>query len=32
MALGGMISLTDRRYRIAAGASRKAPVEGVPAE
>ena len=30
MALGGFISLSDRRYRIAAG-SRKAP-QGVPAE
>ena len=30
MALGGVLSLTDRRYRVAAGA-RKAPV-GVPAE
>ncbi len=33
MALGGIISLTDRRYRVAAGARRR-PVEikGVPAE
>jgi cytochrome c-type biogenesis protein CcmF len=31
MALGGFLSLTDRRYRVAAGA-RKAPVQGVPAE
>jgi cytochrome c-type biogenesis protein CcmF len=31
MALGGLISLTDRRYRIAAGARRGAP-QGVPAE
>jgi cytochrome c-type biogenesis protein CcmF len=31
MALGGVLSLTDRRYRIAAGA-RKAPSAGVPAE
>ena len=31
MALGGLISLTDRRYRVAAGA-RKAPRAGVPAE
>jgi cytochrome c-type biogenesis protein CcmF len=31
MALGGMISLADRRYRIAAGAKRK-PVNAVPAE
>jgi cytochrome c-type biogenesis protein CcmF len=30
MALGGLLSLSDRRYRVAAGA-RKAPV-GVPAE
>ncbi|WP_128254193.1 heme lyase CcmF/NrfE family subunit [Falsirhodobacter deserti] len=26
MALGGIISLTDRRYRVAAGAARRAPV------
>ncbi len=33
MALGGLLSLTDRRYRVAAGASRRRkPVEGVPAE
>ena len=32
MALGGLLSLTDRRYRVAAGA-RKAPATGgVPAE
>ncbi|MEM9911410.1 MAG: heme lyase CcmF/NrfE family subunit [Pseudomonadota bacterium] len=32
MAIGGVLSLTDRRYRVAAGA-RKAPVsDGVPAE
>ena len=31
MALGGGLSLSDRRYRVAAGA-RKAPVAGVPAE
>jgi cytochrome c-type biogenesis protein CcmF len=31
MALGGFLSLTDRRYRVAAGA-RRAPVAGVPAE
>ena len=31
MALGGLISLTDRRYRIAAGA-RRSPAQGVPAE
>ncbi|AUH63948.1 heme lyase CcmF/NrfE family subunit [Paracoccus zhejiangensis] len=31
MALGGLISLSDRRYRVAAGA-RKAPVNAVPAE
>jgi cytochrome c-type biogenesis protein CcmF len=31
MALGGIFSLTDRRYRVAAGA-RKAPSGGVPAE
>ncbi|MEZ5724611.1 MAG: heme lyase CcmF/NrfE family subunit [Paracoccaceae bacterium] len=32
MALGGLISLSDRRYRVAAGARRKQPVAGVPAE
>ncbi|MCB2115132.1 MAG: heme lyase CcmF/NrfE family subunit [Rhodobacteraceae bacterium] len=31
MALGGALSLTDRRYRVAAGA-RKAPVAATPAE
>jgi cytochrome c-type biogenesis protein CcmF len=31
MSLGGLLSLTDRRYRVAAGA-RRAPVAGVPAE
>ena len=31
MALGGLLSLSDRRYRVAAGA-RKATVKGVPAE
>ncbi|PVH28581.1 heme lyase CcmF/NrfE family subunit [Pararhodobacter oceanensis] len=31
MALGGLISLTDRRYRVAAGA-RKAPANATPAE
>ena len=31
MALGGLLSLSDRRYRIAAGARRTAPA-GVPAE
>jgi len=31
MSLGGLLSLTDRRYRVAAGA-RKAPAGGVPAE
>ncbi|MGR3567372.1 MAG: heme lyase CcmF/NrfE family subunit [Pseudooceanicola nanhaiensis] len=31
MALGGALSLSDRRFRVAAGA-RKAPVAGVPAE
>ena len=32
MALGGLISLTDRRYRVAAGAPRPAPARAVPAE
>ena len=32
MALGGLISLTDRRFRVAAGARRPTPVAGVPAE
>ncbi|WP_179379460.1 heme lyase CcmF/NrfE family subunit [Jannaschia marina] len=31
MALGGLVSLSDRRYRVAAGARRKMP-QGVPAE
>lgn len=31
MSLGGLISLSDRRYRVAAGAA-KAPLQGVPAE
>ncbi|KUP90893.1 heme lyase CcmF/NrfE family subunit [Tritonibacter horizontis] len=31
MAFGGLLSLTDRRFRVAAGA-RKTPVTGVPAE
>jgi cytochrome c-type biogenesis protein CcmF len=31
MALGGALSLSDRRFRVAAGA-RKAPMGGVPAE
>jgi len=32
MALGGLLSLSDRRYRVAAGARPAAPTEGVPAE
>jgi cytochrome c-type biogenesis protein CcmF len=33
MSLGGVLSLTDRRYRIAAGARKeRAPAQGVPAE
>ena len=32
MALGGVLSLTDRRFRVAAGARRQAPTGGVPAE
>jgi len=32
MALGGTISLTDRRFRVAAGARRAAPPGAVPAE
>lgn len=32
MALGGVLSLTDRRYRVAAGARRQATPQGVPAE
>ena len=31
MALGGLLSLSDRRFRVAAGA-RKTPAQGVPAE
>ncbi|MAM61217.1 MAG: heme lyase NrfEFG subunit NrfE [Maritimibacter sp.] len=32
MALGGLLSLSDRRYRVAAGATRRTAVRGVPAE
>ena len=32
MALGGLFSLLDRRYRVAAGATRRAPAGGVAAE
>ena len=32
MALGGFLSLSDRRFRLAAGASRRARADGVPAE
>lgn len=32
MALGGLLSLTDRRYRVAAGASKVKTPQGVPAE
>ena len=32
MALGGTLSLSDRRFRVAAGARRRRPVGGVPAE
>ncbi len=32
MSLGGLISLTDRRHRVAAGARRSAPSGAVPAE
>ncbi len=32
MALGGLLSLTDRRYRVAAGARKTAAPGGVPAE
>lgn len=32
MALGGALSLTDRRYRVAAGAARDCAAVGVPAE
>ncbi|MBN9674839.1 heme lyase CcmF/NrfE family subunit [Salipiger bermudensis] len=32
MAIGGILSLTDRRFRVAAGARKAAPAKGVPAE
>ena len=32
MALGGLLSLSDRRFRVAAGAARRVPQGGVPAE
>lgn len=32
MALGGSLSLSDRRYRMAAGAAKQPPAVGVPAE
>jgi len=32
MALGGLLSLSDRRYRVAAGAARQSRAQGVPAE
>ena len=32
MSLGGLLSLTDRRYRVAAGARKAAPAQAVPAE
>ncbi len=32
MALGGVISLTDRRYRVAAASKKRAPVNATPAE
>jgi len=32
MGFGGLLSLTDRRYRVAAGARKSAPVDAVPAE
>ncbi len=32
MALGGFLSLTDRRFRVAAGAAKRARPDGVPAE
>ncbi|MEE4346703.1 MAG: cytochrome c-type biogenesis CcmF C-terminal domain-containing protein, partial [Paracoccaceae bacterium] len=32
MALGGMLSISDRRFRVAAGATRREPTAGVPAE
>ena len=32
MAIGGALSLSDRRYRVAAGARKSTPAAGVPAE
>ena len=32
MAIGGALSLSDRRYRVAAGARRRQTIQGVPAE
>ncbi|MDP3863042.1 MAG: heme lyase CcmF/NrfE family subunit [Phaeovulum sp.] len=32
MALGGLLSLTDRRYRVAAGARKALPLQAAPAE
>ena len=32
MAIGGLLSLSDRRYRVAAGARKTARIQGVPAE
>lgn len=32
MALGGLLSLSDRRFRVAAGARKTVPARGVPAE
>ena len=32
MALGGALSLSDRRFRVAAGARKATPAKGVPAE
>ncbi|WP_353472298.1 heme lyase CcmF/NrfE family subunit [Salipiger sp. H15] len=32
MAIGGALSLSDRRFRVAAGARKQAPARGVPAE
>ena len=32
MALGGLVSLSDRRYRVAAGARSSTPARAVPAE
>ncbi|SDG25349.1 heme lyase CcmF/NrfE family subunit [Alloyangia pacifica] len=32
MAIGGALSLSDRRFRVAAGARKAAPAQGVPAE